>query len=275
MSYDERETSVAGGKPVECFYLSRGDLEWLMTSADRAVVLPGIGICEPGDIVAGGQDLREEDQNGSVELQLPRTSPIVEPYISFPPAEKTLVRIYRAHRGEENDTSCIFVGWIAGVTFADGSIAIVNCTSILAGAGQRIPGLAYTAQCNHALYGPGCDVIAANFRDSITVESIVFSGGRATLTSPQFALREDGWFTAGWLERATGERRMIVDHVGDTVQLMNRFSELDSCEVLSAYAGCDLTRAMCIARFNNVLNFLGFEWIPCRNPHTKRVGGHR
>jgi uncharacterized phage protein (TIGR02218 family) len=273
VSYDELETSIDAGQPVECYLLSRSGTEWLLTSADRAIVLPDIGIFEPNDILAGGQDLRQEDQNGGVELQLPRTSPIVEPYISFPPAEKTWVRIYRAHRGEEQDAVCIFFGCIAGVSFAaGGSIAVVQCTSLLGGMAQRVPGLAYTVQCNRVLYGPGCDVIAANFRDSITVESVIFSGGRSTLTSPQFALRADGWFTAGWLERSNGERRMIVDHVGDTVQLMSRFSQLDSCEVLSAYAGCDLTRATCIARFDNAVNFMGFEWMPWRDPHTKRVG---
>lgn len=268
MSYDERETSVADGQPVECYRASRGGLEWFLTSADRAIELPGIGIFEPDDVLAGGQDLREEDQNGGIELQLPRTSQIVESYISFPPLEKTWVWIYRAHRGDEADATCIFFGWIAGVTFAGGSVASVQCTSLLGGMGQRVPGLAYTAQCNRVLYGPGCEVDPESFRDSIAVTSMIGS----TLASPHFALRPDGWYTAGWVQRSNGERRMIVEHIGDTVRLMNRLSDLGSFEIISAYAGCDLTRAVCIARFNNAANFMGFEWIPWRDPHTKRVG---
>ena len=268
MSYEEREISVHSGDPVECYLLIRGSQEWRLTSADRPIVLSGLGVYEPGDVRASGQDLREEDQNGGVEIQVPRTSPIIAPYISSPPAEKTWVRIFRAHRGEEEDAVCIFVGWISGVTAAGGSIATVQCASLLGGMGRRIPGLAYAAQCSRALYGPGCDVVAADFRDSITVTGI--SG--STVTSPQFALRANGWFTAGWLERSNGDRRMIVAHTGDAVQLMSPFVGLATSEALSAYAGCDLTRAACVARFDNAANFLGFEYIPMLDPHRQRIG---
>ncbi len=267
MSYGTRETSVHEGEPIECVAFSRGAQQWLITSADRQVILPSAGTFEPDSIVTGGQDLREEDQKGGVEIELPRTSPIVEPYIPYFPTETTWVRIYRAHRGEESSAICTFFGSIDSVSFR-GSIARVQCASLFGRLTRRVPGLAYTVQCNRALYGPGCGVDPESFREQIRIQSI--DGSR--VTSMAFALRPAGWFTGGWLERSSGERRFIVNHTGDTVELMSPFAALTTSESVYAYAGCDLTRATCIERFANAANFLGFEWIPWRDPHTKRVG---
>jgi uncharacterized phage protein (TIGR02218 family) len=268
MAYEALETSVHEGQPIECFHFTRGGQEWFLTSADVEVVLPEIGTFEPEAVLAGGQELREEDDKGGIEIQLPRTSPIVEPYIPFYPSDRTWLRIYRGHRGDEASAICVFFGSIDSVALREGSIARVQCASLLGGLVRRVPGLAYTVQCNRALYGPGCDVDPDDYRDSVAVMTV--SG--STLTAPAFNDREDGWYTGGWIERSSGERRFVVSHVGPTVQLMSPFQGLASYEVVSAYAGCNLTRAMCIARFNNAANFLGFEWVPWRDPHKKRVG---
>jgi len=268
MSYEEREISVYDGKPVECFHFWRGGTDWFLTSADREIVLPEIGTFEPEAMLAGGQELREEDDNGAVEIQLPRTSAIVAEYIPYLPTGKTWLRIYRAHRDDLTSPICVFFGSVASVAFRDGSIAHIQCASLLGSLGRRVPALAYTVQCNRPLYGPGCGVNAADFRTSIVVLSV--SG--STVVSNGFAQRfEDGWFTAGWLERSDGDRRFIVHHAGNTVQLMSPFPDLAPGETVSAYAGCDLTRATCISRFENAANFLGFEWIPTRDPHRQRI----
>jgi hypothetical protein len=33
-------------------------------------------------------------------------------------------------------------------------------------------------------------------------------------------------------------------------------------------AGCDRTRATCVAKFNNLANFMGFPYIPTKNPYS-------
>lgn len=266
MGYEERETSVYEGDPVECYQFTRGPDEWLFTSADSPVTLPVIGTFTPAAVVAGGIELREEDSKGGVEIQLPRTSPVTAPFVSAPPVEKTWVRVYRAHRGAEDDHVCIFLGWIDGAPI-QGSVAVAKCVSILSAFKRRVPGLAATVKCNHALYGAGCGVNREDFRVSVTVIGV--SG--AFVMSDDFGTREDGWFQGGYLERSNGDRRFIVYHVGGTVQLMSPFPDLATSEVVSAYAGCDLTREVCLARFNNVANFLGFEHMPLRDPHTQRV----
>lgn len=268
MSYEERETSVYQGQPVECYLFTRGSTQYLLTSADRQIVLPGIGTFEPEAVLAEGQEHREEDHAGGTVLELPRTSPIVADFIPLQPSERTWLRIYRAHRGDESSPSCIFFGWLDVVSFDhDGSIAKLQCVSLHSYFRRRVPRVAYTVQCNRVLYGPGCDVNPDDFRDECAITAV----DGASLTSPGFALRPDGFFTAGWVQRSSGERRFVVAHTGDTVQVMNAFHDLTPPETLSAFAGCDLTRETCINRFNNVERFLGFEWIPYRDPHRQRI----
>lgn len=268
MSYQDLEESVYGGKPIDCFHFRRGTTDWFITSGDRALELPGIGVFEPAAIRAGGLELRDEDDSGSIEIELPRTSPIVAAYIPYLPAEKTWLRVYQVHRGAEDDPICTFIGSIASVAFRGASIAHLQCLSLLGNLSRRVPTLAYTVQCNRPLYGPGCGVDPESFRDSVAVDDV----DGATVTSSQFALHADGWFAAGWLQRTNGERRFIVSHTGSAVVLMSPFPDLAVGETVSAYAGCDLTRETCIERFGNAANFFGFEWIPTRDPHKQRIG---
>lgn len=268
MTYDTRETSVHDGEPVECYLFNRGSASWLLTSADRQIVLPAFGTFEPEAVLAQGQEHRQEDHQGGTSLDLPRTSPIVTAYIQLQPAAKTWLRIYRAHRGDETSPSCVFNGWVDVVSFGrDASVARLQCVSLLSYLRRRVPSIAYTVQCNRAVYAPGCDVDQELFRDECSITAV----DGAILTSPGFALRPAGYFQAGWIERESGERRFIVAHVDDTVELMNSFADLAPPETVSAFAGCDLTRTTCIGRFDNIERFLGFEWIPWRDPHRQRI----
>lgn len=270
MSFDSRETSVYDGQPVECFQFTRGESAWLLTSADVAITLPGVGVFEPSAIEASGRELREDSEQDGIELLLPRTSEIIAPFISFHPSEVTWVRVYRVHRGDEDYPRCIFFGAISNTPFTrDGSIARVQCASLLSLYQRRVPGLAYTAQCNRVLYGPGCDLDPEDFKGVLNVSS--FSGSE--ITSPGLSLFQNGYFTAGLVQRANGERRFITLHDGYSLYLMSPFTEqITPGESVTAYAGCPLTRAACIEKFDNVAKFLGFEWIPTKDPHVQRIG---
>jgi len=268
MSYEARETSVHAGEPIECYLFTRGSTSWLLTSADRQVVLPAFGTFEPEAVLAGGQEHREEDDQGGTTIELPRTSPIVADYIPLHPPVKTWIKIYRAHRGDETSPSCVFNGWVDVVSFSrDASVARLQCVSLFSFLRRRAPSTAYTVQCNHVLYGVGCGLDSEDYRDECSITAV----DGATLTSPGFALRPDGYFKAGWIERENSQRRFVVDHVGNEVVLMTAFADLAPPETVSAFAGCDLTRAVCISRFDNVSHFLGFEWIPYRDPHRQRI----
>jgi len=267
MSFEDRETSCCAGAPVECARFWRGASEWLITSADREITLPGIGTFVPAAIVIGGVEADEQDDDRGIDVKLPRTHAIVGDYIAFHPAERTWVKLYRVHRGAEDDPVCEFFGWVDGVTFERGSVASLKCVSLFGGMSTSTPNYLFSVQCNHQLYGPRCGVSASAYAAEARLQAV---DGTA-LTSMAFALYPDGWYNGGWIERSNSDRRFIVAHTSNTVTVMSPFNGLEAGETVTAYLGCDLTRASCIERFSNSANFFGFEWMPWRDPHKQRV----
>lgn len=264
MSFISRETSIYSASPVDCYKFSRAGAEWFFTSADQAVTLPSIGTFLPLAVMAGGQHFRDEDAEGQLEVRLPRTSEITSPYIAGVPPEETWLKLYRAHRGEESDPVVLFFGLLDHVRF-EGSEAVAVCLSMDARLTRRVPGLSFSVQCNWALYSTECGLNAADFEHALTVATV--SG--VNVTSTDFAAQASGYFTGGWLDYQ-GDKRFIVDHTGDTVQLMWAFPSLPAGASVLAYRGCDHTRAACL-EFGNHLHFLGFEWIPTRDPSVQRI----
>ena len=77
--------------------------------------------------------------------------------------------------------------------------------------------------------------------------------------------QEDGYFTGGHIIFGD-ETRTIVDHVGSIVTIMYKFKELEDNDSVDAYPGCDGKIETCKDKFDNLLNFLGFPFIPVENP---------
>ena len=126
---------------------------------------------------------------------------------------------------------------------------------------RTLPPARYQKQCNRILYDPGCGVARAAFK----VTGVLSSVAGAVIRAPEFAAKPDGWFAAGYVELGV-ERRMILDHTGDTLTLRTAMPSLHVGVSLAAYAGCMRDSGTCNAKFNNGARFFGFEWIPTRNP---------
>ena len=264
MTYDTREKSQYEGEPVECYRFTHGASTWLFTSADRAITLPA-GTFEPDTISRGEQDHSQEDGAGTIEVVMPRTSPVAGLFIPYIPVLAVNLTVYRAHRGEESTSIALFVGRVSNCRFV-GSEAIMLATPISQMLKRRLPRVESQHQCNWTLYGPGCEVLLANFSDPILVTTVTGS----TVVSGDFTGRPDGWYNGGWLERSDGDKRFVVDHVGNTVTLMNPFIDLASLETVTAVAGCDRLEPTCETKFSNLDNHFGFARIPFLNPHTNR-----
>lgn len=266
MSYDSAEQSVYGGRPVECYLFTRGGVEWFLTSADVEIEIPGVGTFTPDAVVGGGQEFRDEDDQATTEIQLPRTSPIVSPYIQGLPVYGTTVAVYRVHRGEEADPICWFSGSVDTVEFKSDSIAVAKCSTVLRQLNRRIPGHAWMMSCNWALYSDECGLDAEDYRDSATITEV----DGPLIRSAAFEARDPGYFTGGWIQKGNGDKRFIVNHTGSEIQLIFPFDELSVGDTVGAYRGCLHTRAACTA-FGNLPHFTGFEWIPRRDPHSQRM----
>jgi hypothetical protein len=79
--------------------------------------------------------------------------------------------------------------------------------------------------------------------------------------------KTNGWFNNGYLEKGE-ERRMILSHTGTSLTLINFLSGLVPGDSVNLYAGCQRNADDCTRRFNNLVNFWGFPWIPTKNPFS-------
>jgi uncharacterized phage protein (TIGR02218 family) len=166
---------------------------------------------------------------------------------------------------------------------ASGDAVTIECENIFTS--LRRPGVRarYQKKCRHALYQRGCNLNDYDFAVVATATAVDGS----VITVPDLAdsnfdsnTQGDGYFTGGMIETATGFMRYIIDHTGDQLTLITPLSELtedvnDSSgdAVVTLYPGCDHTRGTCKDKFNNLVNYGGFPWIPGKNPFGNNVNG--
>jgi len=75
----------------------------------------------------------------------------------------------------------------------------------------------------------------------------------------------DGWFIGGLMEFGV-EKRTIVMHVGNVITIAYRMVNLADNDSVDVYPGCDGRNITCRDKFDNIINFLGFPYIPIENP---------
>lgn len=262
MSYEGVEESQAGAAPVELFKFTIGTSKayWL-TSADQAQVFLG-DTYTPEPIVRGEMAHSGEREQGSVEIEVPISSSVAANFIPYTPEPAMGLTIYRKHRSDPGYVVS-FIGTVASASF-DGARATLRCLPILEALRRRIPRNSFSHQCTLALYSARCGVVKTAFRVPASVATIVGD----TITGTGFSTKPDGWFNNGWVERATGERRMVVTHVGTTITLVSPFVGLVVGETVDGYAGCERTEADCHTKFGNILNHLGWARVPTKNPFS-------
>lgn len=264
MSYDAREKSTYQAAPIELYRFASSSQVWHFTSAaDRMTVnIPVIGVetFEPQLLTRSEAEHSQEDQSGSLKITMERLNPIAVLLMAGLPAAPVSLTIYRIHESD-GEAHPEFIGKVVQATFAgaEAEILVAPLSQILK---RRVPRPAYQRLCNRVLYGPGCGVSRAAFTDAGTVLTV--SG--LTVQAAVFATRADGWFEAGYLERADGARQYVTSHVGNTITVQNPFFGLAVGESISAIAGCKRREIEdCDTKFNNLPNHLGFKRIPSKN----------
>lgn len=134
----------------------------------------------------------------------------------------------------------------------------------------RRPGLRarYQKSCRYALYGRGCTLDAEDFS---TVGACTASADR-TMTVTEAGLQADGYYAGGMLRSPDGVLSYIVEHTGTSLTVQRLSFSLQNAIAggfpfaVTIYPGCAHDRATCDAKFDNLLNYGGFDFIPQKNP---------
>lgn len=156
----------------------------------------------------------------------------------------------------------MFVGNIAPIAI-DRMTIDVTCNSPLELLNTKLPRNLYQAGCQHVLFDTGCGLspaafaVAGSVTDAPTRMGFTASMGEAA-----------GWFDLGALQFSSGVlsglRRSVKRWDGGAITLLNPLPIAPAIgDGFVVWPGCDRLKATCeSAKFNNVVNFKGYPFIP-------------
>lgn len=263
-TYSELELSAHGGRPVELFRFVHGSTIWTYSSGPE-VEYNG----ETYAAFAIGRDeigQTKELHKGGLNVLLPRTCELSLLYLVGNPEAVVTLTVFRLHVGASDGPIVYWKGRIVSVEWS-GIEARLTCESVFTS--LKRPGLRarYQRMCRHALYSAQCGVDKADYDVSGTVAAI--NSAKTVLTVAAADALADGHFTGGMVQTPTGGFLFITGHAGSSLTLANPCA-LAVSDAITLYPGCARNRETCKDKFDNILNFGGWPWVPLRNPFDGR-----
>lgn len=263
------ERSTFDGKPVELFEFVHGATAWRWTNAEQSIPFLSWTF-QPTQI--GRSAARETEERGSRDLvvYVPRDNPLAAALMAGSIATDVEVRIYLSHRGLAT-ADLLWRGRVAGVAIS-GSQAEIRCIGINAYTDKAVPRLAISRTCPLMLYEPQCGVNQAAFTHAATVvdvDGLDVTVSGAPHLDPMAGGYDADYYAAGML--ISGTHVGFIEKVqADVLTLMNPVPLTVGLGV-QLVAGCDRTFETCRARFANSKRWLGFKFLPLRNPFNGRL----
>jgi len=254
-------------KPVELYHIWRdGGVDWRYTDGDVAVTYDGHEYT-PATLERGSVSYENKLEVTTMTIKAAYVENPILDFIASNPVEILWVSVMKLHRDDLTNADVVFIGQIKNVAF-QGSTASITCVGFEHFLKKTIPTWRYQLTCNHNVFDSKCQLSAAAFR--ITT-SINLDSTKVQLTSSDFLQDaflndvDDGYWTGGEILFGD-ESRSIVSHTGSTITLMYKMKELEDTDTITATPGCDGRVETCFDKYDNVINFLGFPFIPVENP---------
>lgn len=266
MTFRLFDFSTQNAQPVELYEFRQALTVWRYTSGPRPFTLTGIEY-EPVPIVRSNIAQSKEVSGSSLSLKFPRDHVFAAQFLGATPDLVTTLTIFRGHSTDpDKEFQTYWKGRVVAGK-ANGSEITLECESVFTSLKRMGLRAAYQRTCRHTLYSGACGVSMNNYKAVATVQSV--SGSNMTLTiTGTFA---DGYFTGGIAKLPSGATRFILSHTSAGIVLSRPFTEDARGATIELFAGCDHLKATCMTKFNNLLNFGGFPYIPNVNP----FGGSR
>lgn len=155
----------------------------------------------------------------------------------------------------------LFEGSVAS-PLVDGAKAVIKVKSMTDQLNVMMPRNLFLPSCGRVLYRSGCGVDRALYATG----GIVLSGSNKTALLAGLN-KPDGYFNQGYMMFTSGLNsgviRTIKSHTMNLLNLSLPLAYLPAAgDTFTVYPGCDKTLATCSAKFNNIIKFRGFPWIP-------------
>ena len=156
----------------------------------------------------------------------------------------------------------IFSGRVSDVSGSRSSVK-VDVKSDIELLNVSSPRNIYQAGCMRTLYDDGCKVN----REKFTVNGRVTENSQTGTVLKHNLTQPDGWFSQGVIKftsgRNAGFSRTVKAHNGNTFEFALRLPFPPQVgDVFKVYPGCNKRRDTCKDKFNNIVHFRGFPFIP-------------
>lgn len=263
MTYDMRETSAYEGSPVEIYLFDREGLQfWGYTSADTGQEYLG----QTYTAVAIKRGKIEQSQDiirNALTVTMPTNTEFIQQYIASPPTDRINLTLRRFHESD-SEVKSLWVGRVINVAFKE-ERAEVRCEPVHSSLKRPTLRRFYQVSCPFLLYGNLCKADANSFKLTTSLTGV----GGLVLTSSDFGLQTDGYYTGGYVELLTGgvyNKRFVTDHTGNDITVNLQLVGAATGSTVNAYPGCSHNITVCNDKFSNILNYGGQPWIPRKNP---------
>ncbi len=268
MTFNSFEAGQESSQPVELYTFTIGGTVTRLTSAEDdypsgADTFQAATISRE-KLSGGGPDQRDKN----VVLTVPGDNSIAIQYITSVPGIKADVLIQRVQRpdGATPEEITIFEGRISSVAFENGGRqAKINVDPLVSATSRPVPRFTYQGLCNHVLYDDRCQVDDTDPSFRLSSGSVTAESGN-TITVTGAGANGDGYYTGGFVESlVANDFRLIIKQVGTLLTLHLPFDASVNGSTVNVFAGCDHTIAVCKSKFNNIINYGGFAFVPTKN----------
>jgi uncharacterized phage protein (TIGR02218 family) len=175
------------------------------------------------------------------------------------------IQIDRCYMATYGDTSAgvvnIFTGIVTDVLPSRTEVGLVVNSNLFL-LNIAMPRNVFSPGCSHIVYDAGCGAVKASFGAG----SAVTSGSTTSQINCGLA-QASGWFDNGSISFTSGVNsgaiRTIKSYTPGVILLaMPLLNAPTNGDAFTAYAGCDKSYNTCVNKFNRLVSFRGFPYIP-------------
>ena len=268
MAFNDDETSLYDGAPIELFHFDGTLNDYFVTTSAETIVSNGQSYEPLAGLKRSVLKIgTQEEENLALDIEMPFDHPLIQEY-AYKTAPPTLeLNLYRAHRTDPNDRKLMWKGKVLSFS-VEGRIAKLRVPSLFAYLLNGVaPAPRYQAPCNHVLYDSRCTVNPAGFQTVAMITSIsnniVSVDTLGALTVSQLLGGDMSWASGG-------ENRMITGGTGLDLVVTYPFANLTVGQSVVLRRGCDHSFTTCKSVFSNGDNFGGCPLVPDKNPFTSK-----
>jgi len=265
MSFNDIESSVDRGEPIELYKFTYGDQPdqvYAYTDGENMRLWSNIEF-RPVPIKRTAITISGTLDKAALTVNMPGSAEVPEMFRSYAPSAVINLEIYQGHANDPADEFLMcWSGRVLNCRWVNREAAL-TCEPI--STSLKRPGLRrnYQYGCPHVLYDPtSCRASKTAATVEATVQAI-----DGTLVTLSVAGNAD--YAGGIVEwrQSNGRRevRTVVQVVGGAYLLSGAPIGLIGGMKVNLSRGCDHSLAGC-AKHNNIPNFGGQPWIPLKNP---------